>query len=174
MKSETPFLVEEPSVIKAIAYDDITKKSSEVTSQNFDISKKAWNIIAVSSGDISSADKMIDGDSNTSWSTTGEEEPSRFVTVDLGKDYTLNGFTYLPMQDRWIKGVITNYEFLVSTDNKTWQKVAGGEFGNIWNNPIEQKVNFSSTKGRYFKIKATKIHGEENVACFAEIGVITK
>jgi alpha-L-fucosidase len=173
-KFETPFLVEEPLVIKAIAYDDITKKSSEVTSQNFDISRKAWNIIAVSSGDISSADKMIDGDPNTSWSITGEEEPSQFVTVDLGKDYTLNGFTYLPMQDRWIKGVITNYEFLVSVDNKTWQKVVEGEFGNIWNNPIEQKIEFNPVKGRYFKIKATKIHGEENVACFAEIGIITK
>ena len=172
-KFETPFLVEEPIIIKATAYDDIAKKSSEVTSQKFDISKKAWNIIAVSSGELSAADKMIDGDSNTSWSTTGEEELSHFVTVDLGKDYTLNGFTYLPMQDRWIKGVITNYEFLVSTDNKTWQKVVEGEFGNIWNNPIEQKIEFDPVKGRYFKIKATKIHGEENNASFAEIGVIT-
>lgn len=173
-KFETPFLVEEPIIIKALAYDDITKKSSEVTSQNFDISKKEWKIIAVSSGDISSADKMIDGDSNTSWSTTGEKELSQFVTVDLGKDYTLKGFTYLPMQDRWIKGVITNYEFLVSTDNKNWQKVAEGEFGNIWNNPIEQKIKFNPVKGRYFKLKATKIHGGENNASFAQIGVITK
>jgi len=172
-KFETPFLVEEPIVIKAIAYDDITKKSSEVTSHNFDISKKEWNIIAVSSGELSSADKMIDGDSNTSWFTAGEEELSHFVTVDLGKGYTLKGFTYLPMQDRWINGVITNYEFLVSTDNKTWQKVAEGEFGNIWNNPIEQKIEFKPVKGRYFKIKAIKIHDGENNASFAEIGVIT-
>lgn len=173
-KFEMPFLVNQPIVLKAIAYDDITKKSSEVTSQNFDISKKEWNIIAVSSGDISSADKMIDGDSNTSWSTSGEKELFQFITVDLGKDYTLKGFTYLPMQERWIKGVITNYEFLVSTDNKNWQKVAEGEFGNIWNNPIEQKVNFNPVKGKYFKIKATKIHGGKNNASFAEIGVITK
>ena len=107
-------------------------------------------------------------------SAAEEKMAPQFVTVDLGKEYSLSGFTYLPMQERWIKGVITDYEFFVSTNNKKWQKVAEGEFGNIWNNPIEQKINFSPVKGRYIKLKATKIHGEEKVACFAEIGVITK
>ena len=172
-KYESPFLVEGPVVIKAIAFDVQTKKSSGVTSQNFDVSKKEWHIKGISSGDMASAIDMIDGDPNTWWSTAEEKKASQFVTIDLGNEHTLTGFTYLPMQERWIKGVITNYEFFVSTNNKKWQKVAEGEFGNIWNNPIEQKINFSSVKGRYIKLKATKIHGEENVACFAEIGVIT-
>ena len=170
---ETPFLIERPIVIKAVAYDNITKKFSEVTLQNYDISKKGWNVIAVGSGDIQSAVKVIDGDPNTWWSAEGEKVNDQFVTVDLGKEYSLKGFTYLPMQERWIKGVITHYEFLVSTNNKNWQKVAEGEFGNIWNNPIEQKIDFNSAKGRYFKIIAVKIHGEEKIASFGEIGVMT-
>ncbi len=169
-----PFLVEGATIINAITYDSTTKKFSELTSQNFDISKKEWDVIAVSSGELQSTDKIIDGDPNTSWSTSGEKEAAIFVTIDLGKEYTLEGFTYLPTQDRWIKGVVTNYEFLVSTNNKTWRKVAEGEFGNIWNNPIEQKINFNPIKGRYFKFKATKVHGGEKTASFAEIGIITK
>ncbi len=173
-KFETSFLIEKPIVVKAVAYDNITKKFSEVTLQNYDISKKEWNVIAVGSGDKQSAVKVIDGDPNTWWSAEGEKVNDQFVTVDLGKEYTLKAFTYLPMQDRWIKGVITHYEFLVSADNRSWQKVAEGEFGNIWNNPIEQKINFNPVKGRYFRIKATKIHGGEKIASFAEISVITK
>ena len=77
------------------------------------------------------------------------------------------------MQDRWIKGVITHYEFFISSDNKTWKKVSEGEFGNIWNNPIEQKIDFDPVKARYYKLKAIKIHGGEKAAYFAELGVIT-
>jgi alpha-L-fucosidase len=173
-KFEKPFLIDDPTIIRAVSYDSATQNYSEVASKIYDISKKNWNVISVSSGDIESAFKIIDGNPKTSWVTVEEKVNAQYVTVDLGKEYVLKGFTYLPMQDRWIKGVITHYEFYLSSDNKNWKKVSEGEFGNIWNNPIEQKINFKPVKGRYFKFKATKIHGGEKIASFAEIGIITR
>jgi alpha-L-fucosidase len=78
------------------------------------------------------------------------------------------------MQGRWPKGVISNYEFFVSSNNVSWKPVAQGEFSNIKNNPIEQFVNFDNTKGRYIKLKAIRVVDEnaENIS-IAELGVIT-
>lgn len=173
-KYNKPFLIENPTTIKAIAYDPITKKQTEIISKYFDISKKNWKIVSVTSGRKKSVVNLIDDDPATIWSTSKLSDKPQVIIVDLGKKYTLKGFTYLPMQDRWIKGVVTRFEFFVSTDKKNWNKVSSGEFGNIWNNPIEQKVNFNPVKARYFKLKVIKIHGGEKAAFFAEIGVITK
>jgi len=172
-KYTTAFLLEQPTTVKAMAYDPGTKKQTEVISKRFDISKKDWKMIKVSSGDKTKAQKMIDEKTYTSWSTSDNSNDKQEVVVDLGKQYQLKGFTYLPMQDRWIKGVITHYEFYVSKNKRNWKKVSSGEFGNIWNNPIEQKIEFNPVKARYFKLKAVKIHGDGKMASFAEVGVIT-
>ena len=167
------FLIEHPTTIKAIAYNPTSKKQTEVISRNFDISKKEWKIINVTSGNKMNSMNIIDDDIKSYWSTSKESMVQQEVIIDLGKDYDLKGFTYLPKQDGGINEVITHYEFLVSMDKRNWKIVSAGEFGNIWNNPIEQKINFNSTKGRYIKIKVVKLHGGESVASFAEIGVIT-
>jgi len=172
-KYSAPFLLEGPTSIKAISYDPESKTQTEVISKNFDISKKDWKVIHVSSGSKKKSVNMIDGDINSYWTTSKKNKMPQEVIVDLAKNYNIKGFTYLPMQDRWIKGVITHYEFFLSLDNKSWNKVSAGEFGNIWNNPIEQKIDFNPVKARYFKIKAVKIHGEDKAAFFAELGVIT-
>ena len=169
----TSFLLEHPTTIKAIAYDPTSKKQTEVISKNFDISKKEWKIINITSGNKRNSMNIIDDDIKTYWSTSKESKEQQEVIIDLGKYYNLKGFTYLPKQDGGITGVITHYEFLVSKDNKNWEIVSAGEFGNIWNNPIEQKIYFNSINGKYIKINAVKIHGGENIASFAEIGVIT-
>ena len=169
-KYSTPFLVDQPATVKSISYDPSEKVKTGVASKSFDIPKKDWKVLKTSSNDYSKAEQMIDDDASTWWSISGNKE----IVVDLGEVYNLNGFTYLPMQDRWIKGVITHFEFFVSGDNKRWEKVAAGEFGNVWNNPIEQKINFEESKARYIKLVASKIHDESTEAAFAEIGVITQ
>ena len=75
---------------------------------------------------------------------------------------------------RYKIGIITVYEFSVSSNNRRWKTVAKGEFGNIVNSPIEQTVNFDGTKGRYIKLKGVKVDGEDLRASFAEVGVITE
>ena len=168
------FLVENPTTIKAVAYDSGTDKYSEIVSKKFDISKKDWKVISVSSGDLNKVERVIDGSFKTSWTTSKSSKQLPEIVIDLGKTYNINGFTYVPMQDRWMKGVITNYKFFISKNKTDWKEVSSGEFGNIWNNPIEQKINFKITNGRYIKFKSTRIHNDELVAGFAEIGILTK
>lgn len=173
-KYEKPFLVNSPTTIKAIGYDPETQKRSESTAKYLDIAKKEWKVIKVSSGNIDESVKLIDGDPDTFWATEEGRKTPQEVVIDLGKIYDLKGFSYWPIQERYPFGIITNYEFSVSTDNRNWKTIAKGEFGNIVNNRIEQIVNFETTKARYIKLKAVKVDGEDFRTSFGEIGVITQ
>ncbi len=164
---------DKPVVVTAVAYDPESKEFSEPRTVNFDIPKKNWKVIKVSSGKIEEALKMIDEDDTSWWSTARKEEPPQEVVIDLGQPYDLKGFTYYPPQDRWSIGIIANYEFEISKDNKKWKKVASGEFGNIENNPIEQTVTFNPVKGRYIKLKGLRTTDESGAISIGELGVIT-
>jgi alpha-L-fucosidase len=166
-------LFDHPFIIKAICFDPSTKKSSEIATRMFDISKQNWKVLKVSSGDIAAADNIIDGDQASWWATAENQTKPQEVVIDLGATFNLAGFTYWPMQERWVSGVITHYEFFVSLDNRSWKKASEGEFGNIWNNLVEQKINFDPIKGRFIKLRATKIHGGGFSASIGEIGVVT-
>src|SRR5690606_16082168 len=164
---------DKPVVVTAVAYDSESGEFSEPNTVNFDIPKKNWKVLKVSSGKIEEAQKMIDEDGKSWWSTARKEELPQEVVIDLGKEYDLQGFTYYPPQDRWSFGIIADYEFEVSRDNKKWKKAASGEFGNIQNNPIEQTVTFKPMKGRYIKLKGLRTTDESGAISFGELGVIT-
>ena len=170
---EKPFLLETPTTLKAIGYDSETKESSESTMEHLDIAKKDWKVIDASSGNILEAVKIIDEDDNTFWATEEGVKKPQEVIIDLGRVYDLKGFTYMPMQERYPFGIITDYEFSVSMDNRRWKTVAKGEFGNIINNRIEQTISFDNVKGRYIKLKAIQVDGKDFRTSFAEIGVLT-
>jgi alpha-L-fucosidase len=172
-KYNKKILIDYPCTINSICFDPSTNKSSEIASQVFDISKKNWKVLHVSSGDITKAKSLIDGDYRSWWTTAEDQSEPQEVVIDLGAEYNVSGFTYWPMQERWVSGVITHYEFFVSPDNNHWEKASEGEFGNIWNNLVEQKINFDPIKGRYIKLKAAKIHGGGYTASIGEIGVKT-
>lgn len=71
-----------------------------------------------------------------------------------------------------MKGIVSRYGFAVSNDGKKWREVALGEFSNIKNNPVEQRVSFSPIKAKYIRLRAIQtVDGE--LAAFAELGVIT-
>ncbi|WP_420321990.1 alpha-L-fucosidase [Flagellimonas sp.] len=168
-----PFLVDQPTTIKAIAIDPVDNRTTSVSSKYFDVSKKDWNVVEVSSGNIGETTKLIDDNPETFWATDAEGKQPNEVIVDLGKTYDLSGFTYWPIQERWSFGIIMEYEFFVSTDNRSWKRVSKGEFSNVVNNPIEQTINFDATKGRFIKLRATKVTGGDARASFGEIGIIT-
>jgi alpha-L-fucosidase len=94
------------------------------------------------------------------------------LTVDLGELITLYGFTYLPPQNRYMRGVISRYVFQSSIDGKNWTDRALGEFSNIYNNPIEQTVRFDGVEARYIRLKALGTT-DGLKGSFAELGVIT-
>ncbi len=174
LKYEKPFKVNEPMTVAYLAYDPETKTSTEIASKYFDISKTQWEIVHTTTGNMIEAKKLIDDDPNTFWATDEGVSTIQEVIIDLGKPHNLKGFTYMPMQDRYPFGVITNYEFYVSLDNKRWKRVVRGEFDNIVNNRIEQRIPFSPTRGRYIKLRGIKVTGEDYRTSFGEVGVVTQ
>ena len=137
--------------------------------------KAAWKVLAVSYAAASGpATNAIDGDPATLWHTHGDDGEHTLpqeIAIDMGSIKTLKGFTYLPRQDHTFHGMIDKYTFQVSTDGKTWQTAADGEFGNLRANPVEQTVPFPATQARYFKFIA-KHAIELNHAAIAELGVV--
>jgi alpha-L-fucosidase len=165
-----PFYADGKVEIKAIAYDPATRKSSPVGTEKFDISKKNWKIVGINDDDIS---KIFDGDPSTVWHKRGDKIMPFDLIIDLGNKCNISGFKYLPDQNKWSSGIIENYRFYVSNDNKNWKMVNEGEFSNIKNNPVWQNRNFTPVNARYIKMKALKNTRSDDVAGYAEIDLIT-
>ena len=187
-KYEAPFLVDSPTEIKSISLDPSQNLETEVVSKYFDIPKLKWEVIHTSSGEPEDVDKIIDEDPSTFWATDEGVKVPQEVVIDLGEIYNLRGFTYWPIQERYPFGIITDYEFSTSTNGRNWNIVAKGEFSNIVNSRLEQKVEFENTKARYIRLKGINVdrslaqvageagsgQEEDFRTSFPEIGVITE
>ena len=169
LRYTTPFSVTHPTTLKFVAYDQSKKLYSEVASYSLDIPKTKWKVLST----ITDIQKIVDEDP-ISWFIQEKSKTPTAVTIDLGELLNLKGFIYLPSQDRWAEGTISHYIFEVSTDNVHWKKVSEGEFGNIKNNPIEQRITFAEEKARYIKLTAVKTVDDTNRVSYAEIGIITQ
>ncbi len=167
------FLIERPALMKAIAIDPESGRKSAVVTKRLDIPKKKWQVIQVSSGSIADGHTMIDEDENTFWATDATLKLPQEVVIDLGETYPLKGFGYWPNQERYPSGIITQYEFYVSADNRSWSLARKGEFANVLNNRIEQQVSFAKINARYIKLRAMAVAGESTQASFAEISIVT-
>jgi alpha-L-fucosidase len=165
----SPFQKDGKVVIKAIAVDPVSGKSSPVSQEKFDISHKDWKIVGIES---ETANRIIDGNPSTAWHQNRDVKMPVDVVIDLGSDQNISGFRYLPDQVR-STGIISNYQFFVSTDNSQWKLVDEGEFPNIGNNPIWQIKNFSPVMARFIKLHALKNTKGNDDAGIAEIDVIT-
>lgn len=166
-----PFLADGRVEIKAIAYDPAMDKSSPVSAEKFDISRKDWSVIGIDDENLST---IFDGNTSTVWHKRGDKVLPFDLVIDLGNNVNVSGFKYLPDQNKWSSGIITNYQFYVSQDNKRWKLVSEGEFSNIKNNPVWQVRIFAPANGRYVKLKALKNAWGDEVAGYAEIDLITE
>ena len=156
--------------IKAIAFDSSTNQSGPLAEEKFGIAKKDWKVLATKDP---KAVEAIDGNINTVWYQKNNLSMPLDLIIDLGKTEELVGFRYLPSQSHNL-GIITQYQFYVSDDQKNWKLVDDGEFSNIQNNQVWQTKNFSLENARYIKLSALKNTLENVVAGYAEIDVITK
>jgi len=173
-KYESPFLVDGPTTVKAITYDQRTKGHSEAASSYFDIVKSKWEVVHTTTGNMNETATLMDDDPETFWASDENVRSIQEVIIDLGDTHTLKGFTYWPIQERYPFGIITNFEFHVSNNDKDWKRVVRGEFANIVNSRLEQKVDFNPIKARYIKLRGIKVDGADYRTSFAEIGVITE
>ncbi|MDO4780144.1 MAG: alpha-L-fucosidase [Bacteroides sp.] len=85
------------------------------------------------------------------------------ITIDLGVEHNLLGFTYAPINADYKTNIAFKYSVKVSLDGNSWTEViSNGEFSNIVNNPIPQTVSFDkSIKARFVKIEATSPNAEK-------------
>ncbi|MRX38036.1 alpha-L-fucosidase [Flavobacterium sp. LC2016-23] len=160
-------------VIKAIAINQEEKISSAVTTARYGISKEKWKVLSASSGDLTTIDRIIDGNPNTDWGFgNASDKLPQEITLDMGAILKIKGFTYVPQQVGNNLNLISNYEFYTSTDAVKWTKQSEGEFSNIKNNPIEQFKVFQEVKARYIRFVAVAAVGKGQTVSIAEINVI--
>ena len=138
------------------------------------ISRTGWVVTCDSEelvGEYAPCSNVIDGKSNTFWVTlwkTGSPTPPHEIVTDLGADYYLYAFRYMPRQN-YFNGRIKDYEIYISEDGLNWEiPVASGTFPNT---PAEQVVLFTATPGRYVSLRAlNEVNGNPWTAV-AEIGL---
>ncbi len=156
--------------VKAIAYDPTTDKSSPVTTEHFDISRKTWKIVGI---DDEKVYQILDGNTKTAWHQSRDKKLPVDLVIDMGKTENITGFRYHPDMTLWGPGIITNYEFYVSSDNKNWELVSEGEFSNIKNNPLWQVKKFETEKVRFLKFRALSNTEYNNNIGYAEVDILT-
>jgi len=100
---------------------------------------------------VESLAQAFDSDPATFWTSqpTGDTHE---IIVDMGRDVTLDGFIYTPRTDN-SDGAVFKYDFSLSSDGTHWDAGShSGEFSNVVNNPIPQRIFFTSpVKARYFR-----------------------
>lgn len=118
------------------------------------------------------ADKVLDGDASTNWHTkwSGSSRDKHWITLDLGKEYPVDGLRYLPRQSG-VNGIITEYEVWVATEAAADQfvKVAAG---NWERNASWKTAGFGPYQVRYVKLVAKEAATDQPGVLFASAAEI--
>ncbi len=123
-----------------------------------------WRVLSPADGGAA-----IDGDPSTLWVSAGGDP----LTVDMGREIEIRGFTYLPRQDGNSGGLVEHFRFETSVNGTDWvTNVEGGRFGNIRNNPVLQETAFAPVKARFFRFTAIREPGDAEGMSAAEISVL--
>jgi hypothetical protein len=120
------------------------------------------------------ADRAIDGDPDTIWHTRWQPRndpmPHQLI-LDLGREVTLKGITYLPRQDM-ANGRIAEAEVFCSTDPNAWPAPSAEakwpDTGELQTLQFQQPV-----KARYLKVVAKAEVNGNPFAAIAEVDVVT-
>jgi hypothetical protein len=118
------------------------------------------------------ATNVLDGNSATIWHTEySVRKPPlpHTLVLDLGGRYQVDGFRYLPRQDRDTYGTIAQYAFYVSDDGSTWGTPAAT--GTLAANRTEKIVRFRTKAGRFVRLVAlSEMNGKRSTSA-AELNI---
>ncbi|MEG1287652.1 MAG: discoidin domain-containing protein [Clostridium sp.] len=151
--------------------DEIVVSNTKMVSDKSIIPQEYMTATATSEqagGSEGPASLAIDGNESSIWHTKyspGKDELPQSITLNLGKEYNVNKFTYLPRPNGG-NGNITSYEVLVSTDGENFTKVSNGE----WESNASLKVvEFEPVKATHIRLTAKA--GVGGFASAAELNV---
>ncbi|AYE33274.1 alpha-N-acetylglucosaminidase TIM-barrel domain-containing protein [Clostridium septicum] len=110
----------------------------------------------------------IDGNENTIWHTNYETSNPlpQSITLNLGGEYEVNKFTYLPRRGNSTNGNITKYRLEVSTDGESFDSVAEG---NLDNNSDLKTITFDKRNATH--VRLTALEGVGGFATASELNV---
>lgn len=123
------------------------------------------------------AEPVAEEQAQASWNDlprdSWEKMSDQPLVIDLGKEVTLKGFTYAPLNEQAKPTMAYRYKFYVSLDGSNWKEVpCNGEFSNIMHNPLPQTVLFGQkARARFMKLEATTPDAAPAVVALEEIGV---
>src|SRR5215510_10454022 len=151
------------------AYDSTGTESAfsnEVSVTPGTISQQQMRVVSVDSQDVIggnyAATNAIDGNPATFWHTEWFQQAPPLphtLVLDLGGQYQVDGFRYLPRQDGGINGTIAGYQFYVSSDGTTWGSAVAA--GTLAADTSEKTVRFTAKAGRYVRLVAvSEINGQ--------------
>lgn len=138
------------------------------------LEKTNWSLVYTDSeekvGEDGKATNAFDNNPDSFWHSEwyyNEPNQPHEIQIDLGKEYLLSSFTYLPRQSS-SNGRIKNYEFFVSMNKTSWgNPVAKGAFAN-GSNPFI--ISFDATLGKYIRLKSLS---EQNNNPFTTVGELS-
>ena len=130
------------------------------------IPQQQMRVVSVDSqelvGENGAATNAIDGNTATFWHTEWSQRTAPLphtLVLDLGGQYQVDGFRYLPRQDGDSNGTIAGYQFYVSADGTTWGTAVAA--GTLAANTSEKTVRFTAKTGRYVRLVAlSEINGK--------------
>jgi len=160
--------------VRVMAHDPASGKSSAVTAQIFDVCKELWTVLQPDPRQDHKGKAVVDSNPRSIWRSLADQGLPQTVVVDLGEELAMEGFTYLPTQQRYVDGTISFYSLYLSSDGKSWgDPVSSGEFSNIKNSPVLQTKTFEATSARYLKFVGEREINDKTFISIAELGVIT-
>ncbi|MEE9361468.1 MAG: alpha-L-fucosidase [Cellulophaga sp.] len=153
--------------VKAVAIDK--EELGAVAEVTFGIIKSTWRPFGADSFLKDNKEKFaFDANKDTYWMSKAKAG-SHYITIDLGKNYTLKGFGYTPPKDN-VDGMIEKGTISFSDDAVKWGKTIDFEFGNLINDPSPRKKYFKEAiQSRYARITSKVIAGGKKAAAIAEI-----
>ncbi len=154
--------------IKAIPL--IHDENGPVVSHTFGSVKKDWKLISVDSKKKKhKADNAFDSFYNTYWQSKPNKNNKHYISIDLGKEYKLTGFSYTPQKEH-AGGMIEKGVIKISKNGKSWKVLEDFTFGNLINDPSTRKHLFQTPiNTRYIRLESKVIAGGKNTAAVAEL-----
>jgi len=142
------------------------------------IPNKGWKIVRASSESKSNgklARNAIDGDPRSLWHSQWAEglktHPHELV-IDLGKEYEIRGFRYLPRQDTGWNGTLKQCELYVGGSATDFG--APAVKATLKKLKTAQEATFAPVRGRYVLLRTLSAQDNAPWASVAELGLLGK